>query len=71
MTQGAGPGPGLMGDGSQWAVDQASSSEADTGTTSSSTESGTTDDKKNAAVRGSIPVFASGLALLLTLAVAL
>jgi hypothetical protein len=70
MTQGAGAGPGLMGDGSQWAVDQASSSEADTGTTSSSTESGTADDK-SAAVRGSIPVFASGLAVLLTLAVAL
>jgi hypothetical protein len=72
MIDGAGPGPGLNGDGSQWAKWEASKEEGDVGTTSSMP--GAVNGKKeddSAAVRGSIPVFASGLALLFTLAVAL
>jgi hypothetical protein len=74
MKDGAGPGPGLKGDGSQWAVDQASTSEADTGTTSSSTDGSSPEESTNAAMRGNVPSFdkapfvVSGLAILFTLA---
>ena len=71
MTDGAGPGPGLKGDGSQWAKWEASDTMGEMGKTSSLTSSAgaKAGDDDSAAVRGSIPVFASGLALLFTLAV--
>jgi hypothetical protein len=75
FEKGAGPGPGLKGPGSQWAVDQASTS--DGGSTGTGSGTGTSDNasetSKNAAMRGSMPAFdstpffISGAALLFTL----
>ncbi|KAJ4300104.1 1,3-beta-glucanosyltransferase [Collariella sp. IMI 366227] len=62
FKNGAGPGPGLKGDGSQWAVDQASPSD-DTGKgdgSGSGTEDGaSTATSSNAAMRGTMPAFDS------------
>jgi len=72
FDEGAGKGPGLGGPGSQWAIDQASTSEG------GKTGSGTTGGKgpatsSSAAMRGSVPVMdkapfvVSGVVLLFTL----
>lgn len=53
FQEGAGKGPGLKGDGSQWATDQASTSEG--GSAGSGTSGGGSSTKPNAAARGTTP----------------
>ncbi|KAL2264080.1 hypothetical protein VTK26DRAFT_2574 [Humicola hyalothermophila] len=65
FEDGAGPGPGLDGPGSQWAVDQASTGWGDG--TGSGSGSGSDGDDENAAVRGLPSLAASAAALLVTL----
>lgn len=71
FTEGAGKGPGLNGDGSQWAADQASTSE---GTKGTGTTAGSTSSSSNAAMRGNVPamdmapLMLSGMVVLFTLA---
>jgi hypothetical protein len=56
FEEGAGKGPGLNGPGSQWAVDQASTSEGGQNNGGSSTSDGdSSSTSPNAAMRGTIP----------------
>jgi len=69
LEKGAGKGPGLKGDGSQWAADSASTSENgvptdSTGQTKGS--SGSNSQDKSAGVRGQAPYFVSGVVALMT-----
>ncbi|KAL2176973.1 glycoside hydrolase family 72 protein [Thermothelomyces heterothallicus CBS 202.75] len=71
FEEGAGKGPGLKGPGSQWAVDQASTSSG--GKSSSGTSEGGESSSSSAAIRGSVPALdkapfvISGVVLLFTL----
>jgi len=71
FEEGAGKGPGLNGAGSQWATDQASTSEG--GKSSDTTSGSGSASSTNAAMRGSIPAMdkapfvVSGVVLLFTL----
>jgi hypothetical protein len=75
FEEGAGKGPGLNGPGSQWAVDQASTSEGPSAGSSTSGGSGGSgpSTSSNAAVRGPVPamsnapIVVSGLVVLFTL----
>ncbi|KAL2132417.1 hypothetical protein VTI74DRAFT_3815 [Chaetomium olivicolor] len=58
FENGAGPGPGLKGSGSQWATDQASTSDDTTGGSSTSGGSGSS-TSSNVAMRGTVPAFDS------------
>lgn len=70
FADGAGPGPGLKGPGSQWATDQASSS--DGGSASGSGDNSDSESSENAApgvapALSSAPFVISGLVALFTL----
>jgi hypothetical protein len=72
FEEGAGKGPGLNGPGSQWAADQASTSEG--GESSSGSTNGgndNTDSSENAAMRGTIPSLGAVLLITLVGAIAL
>lgn len=70
FTEGAGKGPGLKGSGSQWAGDQASTSE---GGSATDTSSGSSTSSSSAAIRGPVPalgnapLIVSGVVALFTL----
>ncbi|KAK4238551.1 glycoside hydrolase [Achaetomium macrosporum] len=72
FEEGAGKGPGLKGPGSQWATDQASTSEGPSAGSSTSGSSGSS-TSSSAAMRGTVPaasnapVIISGLVVLFTL----
>lgn len=71
FTEGAGKGPGLKGSGSQWAGDQASTSEGGSATGTSSGSS--TASSSSAAIRSTVPalnnapLIVSGIVALFTL----
>ncbi|KAK4222968.1 Glucanosyltransferase-domain-containing protein [Podospora fimiseda] len=70
LTNGAGKGPGLKGDGSQWAADSASVSEGGKPTDAKGQvvggASGSNDQDENAGVRGQAPFLVSGAVALMT-----